>query len=121
MHKLKNDIILIAVLLICSGIGILFLYTASSKDNLKALVYSDNELVLELPLDHEEEYVVSGALGEVRIKTFANGICILFSGCEDKICMHQGKITAVNQTITCLPNRVYIKIVGNTEGADVIV
>lgn len=121
MRKFRNDIILIAVILLCASIGFLFFYIASPKDNLKALVYSDNELVLELSLDHEEEYTVTGALGEVRIKIFAGGVCMIASDCADKICMHQGKITRVNQTITCLPNKVYIKIIGNKEGADVIV
>lgn len=121
MRKLRNDLLLIAGILVCAGIGILLLTLSPSEDSLKALVYSDNVLVLELDLDREEEYTVAGTLGEVRIKTFVNGVCVIESGCADKICMHQGKITAVNQTITCLPNKVYIKIVGSGEGADIIV
>ncbi|MDE5855798.1 MAG: NusG domain II-containing protein, partial [Anaeroplasmataceae bacterium] len=35
------------------------------------------------------------------------------SSCKDKVCMHQGKIHSAGQTITCLPQRVFIQLEGS--------
>lgn len=120
MHKLRNDIILIASVLCIAGICILLFYLLNPKDNLVAYIYSDNQLIMMVDLDHEEEVVVNGAVGEVKIQVSPDGVAVVFSDCEDKICLHQGKISRANQTITCLPNKVYIRLVGNKEGADVV-
>lgn len=120
MHKVRNDIILIGVIFLFAIIGIILFQSFSKKDNLKAVVYVEDILVLEIPLEETKEYTIQGKVSEVKIRTSLNSICVIDSGCEDKICVHQGEIHRSHQTITCLPNRVYIKIIG-MEGVDAVV
>lgn len=120
MHKLRNDILLIIAIIGLSVIAILGFQLFSTKDNLKALVYVEDTVVLEIPLEEDKEYTVQGKISEIQIVVQANKIKITDSGCADKICMHLGEISRSNQTLTCLPNRVYIKIVGR-EGVDSVV
>ncbi len=121
MHKVRNDILLVGVILFISILSLILIYSCSKRENLKALIYCEDKLILEVPLTEEKEYSVEGKEGKVNIKTYVNAICIKESNCKDKICIHQGKINSSNQTITCLPNRIYIKIIGIKEDVDVII
>lgn len=43
-----------------------------------------------------------------------NGVCVLRSGCPDKVCVHTGWLEKPGQSAVCLPYRVVIRL----EGAD---
>lgn len=133
--KIRNDIILIVSILLIALIVFLIFKLNSTDDNLRAMVYYDNELVLEVDLDsnsykiyndelvnknNDNEYIVKGSESELTIIVNENGIKVLDSGCSDNVCVNQGYISSSNRTITCLPNKVYIKLVGGEE-VDVIV
>ena len=128
--KIRNDIILIVSILLIALIVFLIFKLNSTDDNLRAMVYYDNELVLEVDLDNnsykiydnelvnknnDNEYIVKGSESELTIIVNDNGIKVLDSGCSDKVCVNQGYISSSNRTITCLPNKVYIKLVGGEE------
>ena len=128
--KIRNDIILIGSILLISLIVFLIFKLNSTDDNLKALVYYDNELILEVDLDNDSyiihnnelvnkennnEYIIKGRESELTIIVDDNGIKVIDSGCSDRVCVNQGYISSSNRTITCLPNKVYIKLVGSEE------
>lgn len=121
MRKFKNDIILIAVILTLAIISIIILFSCSNNDNIKALVYYDNEIVLEIDLSIDDEYTVSGKVSDIVILVDDKKLSVIDSKCADRICINQGSISKANQTITCLPNQIYIKLVGNKAEVDVIV
>lgn len=121
MRKFINDIILIAVILILAIVSIIILFSCSSNENLKALVYYDNEIVLEIDLSIDDEYTVSGKVSDIVILVENKKLSVIDSKCADRVCINQGNISKVNQTITCLPNEIYIKLVGNKSEVDVIV
>lgn len=121
MNKVRNDIILVLSLIFIAVIGIIFLNAFSTKDNLKALVYCEDELILEIDLSKDDEYDIKGKISDIKIRVENNSIQIIESKCNDQTCVHQGKINSTNQTITCLPNQVYIKLVGIKEEVDVII
>ena len=73
-------------------------------------------------IKQDGELVGSYALGEDREVDIGSGNhlsirdgCALMTSadCPDRICIKQGKISAMGAMITCLPNRVTVQIVGD--------
>lgn len=120
MKKLRNDIILIASILIIALIGIILLLSLSKRDNLAAEIYYDDELIMTINLDKEAEYIITGDVSDLIIKTDINEIWVSESGCPDLVCVHQGHVKSTASVITCLPNKIYIKVIGGEE-VDLIV
>lgn len=118
MRKYRNDIILIVSIILIAVTGLILFNVLSKKENIVALVYCDENLVEEIDINSNNEYIIKGKLSDVKIIVEDNSIFILESECSDQICVHQGKINKAGQTITCLPNKVYIKLVGSEEGVD---
>lgn len=119
MKKIRNDIILITSILIIIAIFFLVLFLNQKSDNLVCQIYKNDTLVNEIKLDHEEQIKIETTDGYVVISITKDYVEFLESTCPDKVCVHQGKINKSGQTITCLPNKIYVKLVG--KGADVVV
>ena len=119
MKKIRNDIILITSILIIIAIFFLVLFLNQKSDNLVCQIYKNDELVNEVRLDHDEQIKIETTDGYVLINITKDYVEFLESTCPDKVCVHQGKINKSGQTITCLPNKIYVKLVG--KGADVVV
>lgn len=78
-----------------------------------AVVSCEGEAIAEIPLDKDGIYPLEGFDMELTVK---NGkICVSRSDCPDKICEKTGFISGSRQSIVCLPNRVSIRIITNTE------
>ncbi len=113
MHKLRNDLILIGSLVFIAVLGIILFFTLNTKENLLVQIYYDKEVIYEIDMNDEQKIEVN----EVVIVITKTGVYVEDSTCEDKICVHQGIINISGQTITCLPNKVFIKLVG--KGVDI--
>lgn len=121
MKKFKNDLILIGSIILLAVLLLIGIYSSGEKDNLVAYVYHNNEIVLTIDLTSLEEetiYIVEGDVHSVTIVASNKGIRISEAGCKDNVCVNQGIINNSAQTITCLPNRIVIKLEGK-EGVDV--
>ena len=119
MKKIRNDIILIVSILIIALIIFLAFRLNQKNDNLVCEIYKDDILYKEVKLDHEENIKIETDGGYVIIVITPNDVSFNEASCSDQICVHQGKINQSGQTITCLPNKIYVKLVG--KGADVVV
>ena len=108
MYKFRNDLILIFTLVLICVVTLLLFFSLNKKDNLVAYIYYDKDLMYQVELIEEKEIVIN----DVIICIGEGFVYIKDSDCKDKICVHQGKITVAGQTITCLPNKVYIKLEG---------
>lgn len=113
MNRIRNDIILISCILIIAIIGFLIYLGITPKNNLFVYVYNDKELIEIIDINENKEITVN----EVIIIIGNKEVYVKTSACSDQICVHQGKIKNAGQTITCLPQRVFIQIEGN--GVDV--
>lgn len=120
MNTKRNDFILIFGLLAFCLLFLLFSIIFSSKDDLVANVYYDDEIILTVSLDKDNSYKVNGSLSEMIIIVQDKKIKVLESDCKDHICVNQGFIFRENQTITCLPNKILIKLEKKDSLIDVV-
>ncbi len=113
MNKVKNDIILIGSILLVAIIGLLIYLGLTPKNNLCVYIYNDKELIEIIDINENKELTIN----EVIVIIDNKEVYVKLSPCSDQVCIHQGKIKNAGQTITCLPQRVFIQIEGN--GVDV--
>ena len=116
--KRRIDIIVIASLLLLSLI-VLLVISLAKKEGAIARVEIGGEIVGEYPLDVNKEYSLNGG---TNILTIKDGVAYMtYSECPDHTCERVGKIKFVGETIVCLPNKVSVTIIGNSDdGVDLV-
>lgn len=119
--KLRNDIILIASLLLVAIVSLVFVFVFRTKDNLVAKVYLQNTIVetIDLSTKQDSDYYVDGLKGKVHIKTHDGGVAIVESNCPHQDCVNIGYVYETNRPIICAYNAVYVVIEGSNNDADV--
>lgn len=119
--KLVTEIIVIASCLII-GVSLLLIFTLTAKEGNFAAVFVDGEKVCEYPLSEDGEYLIHGYSGGTNLLVIKDGKAyVKEASCPQEAggaCVDQGKKYRVGETITCIPNRVIIEIVGEGEGDD---
>lgn len=65
------------------------------------------------PLEKEAEYEIPGPLGNTRVHIHDGHAAIIDSPCRNKLCILAGAIAQPNQWVACLPNKVFVRIVGS--------
>lgn len=119
MNDRKKAVLLAAVLLVIAilcGIRI-YAVSHSSTGNGQALyadIYQSGELLEIIRLDtvtDEYTFEAPGANGASNTVCVRPGsIAIISANCPDQICVHQGFISTSLLPITCLPNRLVIRV-----------
>ncbi len=100
----------------------LFYYTQNLNDTKgnKAEVYVDNKLRYVFDLEeNKKEYFVDTNLGGVNIEINKMKIRVTTSNSPLKICVKQGWISNSGDTIVGIPDRLLIKVVGDTDDSEV--
>ena len=116
--KRRIDIIVIASLLLLSLI-VLLVISLAKKEGAIARVEIGGEIVGEYPLDVNKEYSLNGGTNILTIKDGA--AYMTYSECPDHTCERVGMIKFVGETIVCLPNKVSVTIIGNSDdGVDLV-
>lgn len=106
----KNDIILIAVILIICLASFAFMLL-SRKEGSKVVVFVDGKVNDTFTLKEDTEYTVrqdSGAYNTFIIKD--GHVDMTDANCPDKLCVKDRNIHNNNETIVCLPNNVVLQI-----------
>ena len=116
--KRRIDIIVIASLLLLSLI-ILLVINLAKKEGAIARVEISGEIIGEYPLDVNKEYSLNGGTNVLTIK---DGVAYMtYSECPDHTCERVGKIKFVGETIVCLPNKVSVTIISDSDdGVDLV-
>lgn len=111
--KTKTWILLIALLLaVCLGLSLWLLWP--NADAQMAEVWSDGELLCTLDLRQDRRMTVEGKNGTNVITVQDGKIAVTEADCPDHYCMDRG-FCAGGVQIVCLPNRLVIKFVNETE------
>lgn len=119
MNDQKRAVLLAAALLVIAVLCGIRIYAVShrSADDGRALyadLYQNGELLQTIRLDTvtgEYTFEVSGEDGATNtVCVRPDSIAIVSASCPDQICVHQGFISSSLLPITCLPNRLVIRV-----------
>ena len=100
---------------LCVGSLVCLLLPSESSDTYIAEIYQNGNLLMSIPLNHRQTetrtFTIEGENGcfnEVEIRQ--DSIRILSADCPDKLCIRQGFIHNSRLPLTCLPNRLVIRL-----------
>lgn len=104
-----------AVLILLSAASLLYILLPKSADQgLIADIYQNGELIASIPLEEVREtyrFTVTGDQGCVNeIEVRPGSIGIISADCPDRLCVRQGFVSSSRLPVTCLPNRVVIRL-----------
>ncbi len=107
----KNDIILLASVLIVAGIILTLVLTVGKMNTGQTVVVTvDGEEYARLPLDKDAELTINGYGGGTNLLIIKDGKAYISeASCPDKVCVHTGAASDI-KSIVCLPNRVMVYI-----------
>lgn len=115
--RLKNDILLIAALLVLAGAALLCIrLTRTGGGTVKVTV--DGKVVAQLPLGQDCTRVIDTGRGSNTLVISDGGASVTQADCPDKVCVAQGTIRYDGETIVCLPHRLVVTISGASSGAE---
>lgn len=111
----KNDVLLVAALLLLGGALALFLL-ATRREGGTVRVQIDGETVMELPLDQDARLVLGEGEGTNTLTVSGGTAQIVQADCPDQVCVRQGAVRYAGESIVCLPHRLIVTIEGGAAG-----
>lgn len=117
----RNDLwLILAILIIAGAVALGLVLKPEVEDNtLRASLLVQGVEVWAADLRGLKEpitYTLQTADGELTVEADSQGAAIIYSTCQDQVCVHQGKITEVNQAAVCLPLKSVLRLEGETVG-----
>lgn len=114
----KMDIVIIVLLLIISFTPHLIFFKTSQKSskNNYAIIKVDGKIHKKIDLSNvknNEEVNLNLPNGKNTLLIKNNSIQMYSANCNDALCVKQGNISKVGQTIICLPHKLIIEIKGD--------
>ena len=113
----RNDIILIAVILI-AAISMLFAWRYFGPgDGARVQVTVDGKVYGTYPLSKEQTVEIKDADGNVTNTLVISGgkADMVSADCPDHLCVDQRAISKEKESIICLPNKVVVTVVSGEE------
>lgn len=115
-----GDFVIIAVVLLLAAALTAVLALGTTDGQLYAEVWQDDVLVERVKLTDGTDRAID--LDGHNIIVLAGKTARVESAdCHDQVCVRTGTLTRAGQVAVCLPNRVVLKIVGETSEIDAIV
>lgn len=106
----KNDLILILILLLAAGGWYAFHELHKDTGN-TVLVKVEGEVYGRYPLEQDQELDIQGKDGGVNHMVIKDGmVSITEADCPDELCVKEGTINQVGESIICIPHQVVIEI-----------
>ncbi len=114
----KLDIIIIVCMLILSITpNIIFAYRHNKHyDSTYATIKIDGKIDREINLSSDNvdnSFTINTQHGFNTISVKNGSISILDADCNDSVCIKQGEISNVGETVVCLPHKLIIEIKGD--------
>lgn len=104
-----GDLIVLAVLLIAAALAIYFMTNPTGSE---VYIYKDGKLLEAVSLSVEKTVKIDE---HITVKISGGAAYVLKSDCKGQDCVKAGKISKAGEMIVCLPNKVVLKIVGDSE------
>lgn len=121
--KIRNDIILVVVILIVAATGIFLLNSLKTEGTFAVVKIDGVEVGRYLLSENTEKVIKTEGDGKNTLVIQDGKVFIEDANCPDKICEGHNKISYTGETIVCLPHKVVIEIVadGASEDLDAVV
>lgn len=116
----KQDWLIFATVLLLGLVCWLAFSLWGGQNDASATIMQNGEIITTVTLDHYETLTIPGALGTSTIEIAPNQIRMLEASCPDHTCVKTGWIHHSGQVIACVPNRIVIRIQGNTPPVNAI-
>lgn len=110
----KADIIL-GIILLALGFGVLALLQGFAIPGKTLSVYADGKLYGVYSLKENQVVEITSDKGHNTMEIYDGQVRMLDADCPNKDCIKFGSISRTNQTIICLPNKVSLKISGESD------
>ena len=115
----KNDVILIAVLLVAALLtagGMRIWQMNNTKDTANVVVTIDGEVYGTYPLSEDRTERIELPDGSYNILVISDGYAdVTEASCPDQICVKHNHIRYSKESIVCLPNKVVVTVEGGEE------
>ncbi len=120
---MQKKIVIIAgisiVMIFLLSVAAIFWMNYGNADCRTAKIYQDGTLLYTIDLNtvtENYEITITGENGAYNIILVEHGqISMKEASCPDKLCVHMGKIHNASLPVTCLPNKVVLRIISDTE------
>ena len=109
----RKDFILFFVLL-CVGILILLISVLRKTEGNYIVIQQNGVIIEELSLKENGTYVVEDGTYYNNLVIRDGAVYVEDANCRDLICVRHGSISKVNETITCLPHKLIVYVVGDS-------
>ena len=110
----KSDVKLVVILFVIVA-SLFILINITKKDGSVAEVYHEDDLVLRIDLNINNEYIVDGELGDVVLEVKDKMIRVKKENSPRNICSKEGFVGDSSRVLICLPNKITIKILGESD------
>ena len=121
MHITTGDKILVAILFILNG-WLFMNWGIGFSEGDWVVVKVNQKEVARLSLETDQITHVKGPLGLTEVEVKKGQARIVRSPCKNKVCIKSGYIRYADRLAVCIPNRVVVRIVGESHrGVDAVV
>lgn len=108
----KTDIIIAIIVLTVSFAGYFFTGAALAGENRKVVIESDGKIFAEYGMDESRTVDVKG---HNKVEITPEYVRVIYADCPDERDVKQGKISSPGSIIVCMPNKMTVRIVGESE------
>ncbi len=115
-----GDFVIIGIVLLLAAALTAVLAAGTQGDRLYAEIWQDNQLIERVALTDDTDRTID-LDGHNVIVLSGKSARMESADCRDQVCVRTGTLTRAGQVAVCLPNRVVLKIVGETGEIDAIV
>lgn len=117
---LKNDILLIAALLIAALVAWGALRLTRERGG-EAIVTVDGELAATIPLTVDATLPIGSGKGFLNVVEVSGGrVRVSEADCPDRLCVRQGWISYDGESIVCLPHKLIVTVRGTGGDLDAV-
>ena len=117
---LKNDILLIAALLLVALIAWGLLRLTRERGG-EAIVTVDGQLTATIPLTVDATLPIGTGKGFLNVVEVADGrVRVAEADCPDRLCVRQGWIAYDGESIVCLPHKLVVTVRGTAGDLDAV-
>ena len=107
--------LLVGVAVLIIGAALLLVFFMTKKPGNRVIVSIDGKETSSYPLDQDLDTQIDGVGGKNRLIIQDGEARITEADCPDKLCVKQGAVSHVGESIICLPHRVSVHIAGEDD------